>query len=142
VPLTPAGFVGFKTTLPELSIRIRSVPDTPVEKLITPDVCVSEMSKIPLDVLSFISAKDVALFFDTEGVKLLTKTSKDIQMDNFMTMHSALDTLIQHKVRIMACPMCMAKAEIKPEDLKDGVIVAEAEKFFNFTKGRILTLDY
>ncbi len=38
--------------------------------------------------------------------------------------------------------MCMAKAEIKPEDLKEGIIIAEKEKFFNFTKGRILTIDY
>jgi predicted peroxiredoxin len=86
--------------------------------------------------------KDVTLFFDIEGVKLLTKTSEDIQMNNSITMQSALDTLMNHNVQIMACPMCMAKAEIKPEDLKDGIIVAEAEKFFNFTKGRILTLDY
>jgi len=86
--------------------------------------------------------KDVALFFDIEGVKLLTNNSEDIQMNDFMTVHSALDTLVKHNVRIMACPMCMAKAEIKHEELKDGIIVAEAEKFFNFTKGRILTLDY
>ncbi|HAF27714.1 MAG TPA: peroxiredoxin [Bacteroidales bacterium] len=86
--------------------------------------------------------KDVTLFFDIEGVKLLTKTSEDIQMNNFMTVQSALDTLIHHQVQIMACPMCMAKAEIKPEQLREGIIVAEAEKFFSFTKGRILTLDY
>jgi len=86
--------------------------------------------------------KDVTLFFDIEGVKLLTKTSEDIQMNNFMTVHSALDTLISHNIQIMACPMCMAKAEIKPDQLREGIIVAEAEKFFTFTKGRILTLDY
>ena len=87
-------------------------------------------------------SQDVALFFDIEGVKLLTKDSEDIQMDNFMTCHSALDTLLKRNVTIMACPMCMAKAEIKPENLREGIIVAEKEKFFNFTKGRILTLDY
>lgn len=87
-------------------------------------------------------SQDVTLFFDIEGVKLLTKDSEDIQMKNFMTVHSALDTLIQKDVQIMACPMCMAKANIKTEQLKEGILVAEAEKFFSFTKGRILTLDY
>lgn len=87
-------------------------------------------------------SQDVSLFFDIEGVKILTKDAEDIQMDDFMTCHGALDTLIQRNIQIMACPMCMAKAEIKPEDLKEGIIVAEKEKFFNFTKGRILTLDY
>lgn len=86
--------------------------------------------------------QDVTLFFDIEGVKLLTKTSEDIQMENFMTLHAALDSLIAHKVQIMACPMCTKTAGINPEDYKEGVIIAEKEKFFDFTKGRILTLDY
>lgn len=86
--------------------------------------------------------KDVALFFDIEGVKLLTRTSEDIKMDNFMGMHEALDKLIEMNVLIMACPMCLRKAGIAPEDLREGVIVAEKDKFFDFTKGRILSMDY
>lgn len=87
-------------------------------------------------------SQDVSLFFDIEGVKILTKNSEDIQMDNFMTCHGAIDTLLNRNVQIMACPMCLAKAEIKEEDLIEGIIIAEKEKFFNFTKGRILTIDY
>ena len=87
-------------------------------------------------------SQDVTLFFDIEGVKLLSKDSKDIQMDDSLTMHGAIDTLLKRDVPIMACPMCMAKAEIKEEDLKEGIVIAEKEKFFNFTEGRILTLDY
>lgn len=87
-------------------------------------------------------SQDVSLFFDIEGVKILTKDSKDIQMDNFMTCHGAIDSLVKCNVQIMACPMCLAKAEIKKEDLIEGIIIAEKEKFFNFTKGRILTIDY
>lgn len=85
---------------------------------------------------------DVTLFFDIEGVKLLSKNSKDIQMDGYLTLHGAIDTLLKRDVPIMACPMCMVKAEIKKDDLRKGVVIAEKEKFFNFTKGRILTLDY
>ncbi|NOQ25716.1 MAG: peroxiredoxin [Bacteroidales bacterium] len=87
-------------------------------------------------------SQDVILFFDIKGVKLLTKTSEDIDMESFLTLHGALDKLIEQNIQIMACPMCMKKAGIEPEDLREGVIVAEGEKFFNFTKGRILTLDY
>jgi len=28
------------------------------------------------------------------------------------------------------------------EDLKEGIQTAQKDKFFNFTKGRIITLDY
>ena len=87
-------------------------------------------------------SQDVALFFDIEGVRLLTKDAKDIRMDDFMTCHGAIDTLVKQNVTIMACPMCMAKAEIRPEDLREGITVAEKDKFFNFTKGRILSFDY
>jgi len=86
--------------------------------------------------------KDVALFFDIEGVKLLTKTSEDINIENFTSLHVALDKLIEMNVLIMACPMCTKAAGINPEDYKDGIIIAEKEKFFDFTKGRILSLDY
>lgn len=86
--------------------------------------------------------QDVTLFFDIKGVKLLTKDSEDIDMDSFLTLHGALDKLIEQNIQIMACPMCMKKAGIEADQLEDGVIVAEKEKFFNFTKGRILTLDY
>jgi len=86
--------------------------------------------------------KDVALFLDMEGVKLLTKTSEDIQLENFISLHEALDKLIEMDVLIMACPMCTKAAGINPEDYKNGIIIAEKEKFFDFTKGRILSLDY
>ena len=86
--------------------------------------------------------QDVALFFDIEGVKLLTKTSEDIQMENFISLHDALNKLIEQKVLIMACPMYLKKEGIEPDQLKEGIIIAEKEKIFDFTKGRILSLDY
>jgi len=42
----------------------------------------------------------------------------------------------------MACPGCMAVMGVTEDMLLDGVIVANKNKFFNFTKGGILTLDY
>ncbi len=87
-------------------------------------------------------SKDLAVFFDVEGVKILAKDAEDIQMEHFLTVQNALDTLIQKNVLIMACPMCLSKAEITADNLKEGITIAEKEKFFNFTKGRILTLNY
>ena len=87
-------------------------------------------------------SKDVCLFFDIEGVKLLTKTSEDIKMENYMSLHEAINKLIEQNVLIMACPMCTKAAGINPEDYKEGIILAEKDRFFNFTKGRILSLDY
>lgn len=85
---------------------------------------------------------DVIVFCDMEGVKLLTKTAEHINSDHYMCPLDARDELIKKKVTIMACPMCMKRASIKEEDLVEGVIIADATKFFGFTKGRILTLDY
>jgi hypothetical protein len=42
----------------------------------------------------------------------------------------------------MACPGCLKAAGKSPEDLAPGIEVADKERFFSFTKGRIITLDY
>jgi hypothetical protein len=45
-------------------------------------------------------------------------------------------------VGVFACPTCLNIAGFKPEDLMDGIQAAQKDKFFTFTKGRIITLDY
>jgi hypothetical protein len=42
----------------------------------------------------------------------------------------------------MACPGCLKAAGKSPADLAPGILVADKARFFSFTKGRILTLDY
>lgn len=86
--------------------------------------------------------KDVLLYLDIKAVDLVLKTSKDMTYADFPTLRELLKHLIDHKVTIMACPTCLKVAGHQPEDLIDGVIVAQKDKFFNFTKGRIVTLDY
>lgn len=63
-------------------------------------------------------------------------------MENYMSSNEALEKLLKQKVQIMACQMCTKAAGINPKDYKEGIIIAEKEKFFKFTRGRILTLDY
>lgn len=43
--------------------------------------------------VKMVETKDVCLFFDIEGVKLLTKTAEDIQMENLMSLHEAINKL-------------------------------------------------
>jgi predicted peroxiredoxin len=86
--------------------------------------------------------KDVIVYIDIKGVEMLVKKSKDIKFKDFPTLFELLDQLAAKKVTVMACPTCLKIAGFKPEDLRPGIIVAQKDKFFNFTKGRIVTLDY
>jgi len=86
--------------------------------------------------------KDVTLFFDVEGVRILKEGAKDIDMKAYMPLQESLDNLVAAGVPIMACPMCLKAAGIEKEMLREGVEIATVDGFYNFTEGRILTLDY
>jgi predicted peroxiredoxin len=86
--------------------------------------------------------KDVIVYMDIKGVEMLVKTSKDMKFKDFPTLFELLDQLAAKKVTVMACPTCLKIAGFNPEDLRPGIIIAQKDKFFNFTKGRIVTLDY
>jgi predicted peroxiredoxin len=86
--------------------------------------------------------KDVIVYMDIKAVELLVKSSKDLTFGEFESAHTYIKQLISNKVVVCACPTCLKIAGYKPEDLIDGVQVAQKDKFFNFTKGRIITLDY
>jgi predicted peroxiredoxin len=86
--------------------------------------------------------KDVLLYLDIEAVKMVLKDSKDMTFKEFHSLKEMLKQLIDAKVTIMACPTCMKVAGKTEADLMPGVILAQKDKFFNFTKGKIITLDY
>lgn len=86
--------------------------------------------------------KDVLIYLDIDAVKLVVKDAADIEYGHFTSLKSSLQKLIEMNVGIYACPGCMKAAGIAVEDLIDGVSIAEKDKFFDFTKGRIITLDY
>lgn len=65
-----------------------------------------------------------------------------MQFADFEPLKKLLQDLIDKKVGLYACPTCMKIANIIPEDLMEGILTAQKDKFFNFTKGRIITLDY
>lgn len=85
---------------------------------------------------------DVMMYFDIEGIKVLLNNAADLEYAQFSSSHTQIKSLIEKGITIMACPGCLKAAGYTPEDLMDGIKVANKETFFNFTKGRIITLDY
>jgi predicted peroxiredoxin len=86
--------------------------------------------------------RDVILYFDIKGVEVVLKDAPDLRHKPFASSHTALTALMGKGVTVCACPGCLAAADKSADDLRPGIAVAEKDRFFNFTKGRILTLDY
>lgn len=84
----------------------------------------------------------VAIYMDIEAVKVFALGAEDIIMDPFPSAFEQLAHLRKSGVPMMACPGCLAVAGIPADSLMEGVTVAQKETFFNFTDGRIVTLDY
>lgn len=90
----------------------------------------------------FSTSNDVLLFFDKEGIEMVVKGAPDLEMDPFDSSGEIFDRLLDRDVEILACPACLKIAGYGESDLRKGVKIAEKERFFDFTEGRILTLDY
>jgi predicted peroxiredoxin len=86
--------------------------------------------------------KDVLVYLDIKAVELVTKNAPDVTHPAFPSSLEQIKKLIDSGVEIQACPGCMKAAGITENDLMEGVSVANKEKFFNFTSGDILSLDY
>jgi predicted peroxiredoxin len=86
--------------------------------------------------------KDVLIYMDIHAVELLVYGADNLQMEGFNSFLSYLMQLLDMGVGIYACPTCMAVAGLDPNNLIEGVQLANKEAFFNFTEGRILSLDY
>ena len=98
---------------------------------------------MPLKMATLMASdKDVIIYMDIHAVELLVKGAKDLSFADFESAQTYLRQLLEMKVGIYACPTCLKVAGFTPEDLMDGIQTAQKDKFFNFTKGRIITLDY
>ena len=86
--------------------------------------------------------KDVLVYMDIHAVELLVKSARDLNFADFESAQTYIKQLIDKGVGIYACPTCLKIAGFNPDDLMAGIQVAQKDKFFNFTKGRIVTLDY
>jgi len=85
---------------------------------------------------------DVLVYFDIKGIEVVLHDSAEIAYAHFPTSRQQLAALPQKGVILMACPGCLKAAGKAAADLAPGVQIADKSKFFSFTGGRILTLDY
>jgi predicted peroxiredoxin len=86
--------------------------------------------------------RDVLVYFDIRGVEVVLQDAEDLTYKHFPSARKQLSDLPKQGVILMACPGCLKAAGKTPKDLAPGVQVADKDRFFNFTEGRILTLDY
>ncbi|MCF8381004.1 MAG: DsrE family protein [Bacteroidales bacterium] len=98
---------------------------------------------MPLKMATLMASdKDVIVYMDIHAVELLVKGAKDLSFADFESFQTYIKQLTDANVGVYACPTCLKVAGFTPEDLLEGVQIAQKDKFFDFTKGRILTLDY
>ncbi|MBD3226373.1 MAG: peroxiredoxin [Caldithrix sp.] len=86
--------------------------------------------------------RDVLVYFDIKGIEVVLQDSEDYTYAHFPGSRIQIDKLLAQDVPVMACPGCLKAAGKTPADLMDGVQVADKDQFFDFTDGRILTIDY
>lgn len=86
--------------------------------------------------------RDVLVYFDIKGIEVVLKDAPDLTYSHFPSSLTQLNNLLQKGVPIYVCPGCLKAAGKTEADVMPGVMIAKKEAFFDFTKGRILTLDY
>ena len=86
--------------------------------------------------------KDVLVYMDIDAVELATEDAKELTHAGFDSFRVYLNKLIEMGVGVYVCPTCLKIGGYIESDLVEGVKLAEKDKFFNFTEGRIITLDY
>ena len=84
----------------------------------------------------------VLMYFDVKAIEVVLKDAKDLTYSHFPSSLSQLAKLRARGVLLMACPGCLKAFGKSKDDLAAGIQVADKTKFFSFTSGRILTLDY
>jgi predicted peroxiredoxin len=84
----------------------------------------------------------VLVYFDIEGVRVVLNDAPDLSFAQFPSSRTQIPALLAKGVTLMACPGCLRAAGKTAADLMPGVLPAERERFFTFTGGRILTIDY
>jgi predicted peroxiredoxin len=92
--------------------------------------------------LMMAETNDVLLYFDIKGIEVLLNDAPDFEYAHFPSSRTQIAKLLDAGVGIMACPGCLQAAGKTKEDLMPGIDIAEKERFFNFTKGRIVSIDY
>jgi predicted peroxiredoxin len=86
--------------------------------------------------------REVLVYLDIHGIEVVLADAEDLSFGHFPSSRTQIAALLAAGVPVFACPGCLKAAGRTAEDLAPGVQVADKEAFFDFTDGRILTLDY
>ncbi len=85
---------------------------------------------------------DVLVYFDIDAASVVVSDFADVEFAHFPSARTQLASLEEKGVVLMACPGCLKVIDKGEEHLVEGVEIADKSKFFSFTDGRILSLDY
>lgn len=88
------------------------------------------------------AGRDVLVYFDIRGIEVVLEDSEDLTYKHFGSSRTRIAQLIEGGATVCACPGCLKAADKTADDLLPGVEVADKDRFYSFTKGRILTIDY
>lgn len=98
---------------------------------------------MPLKMATIMSEdKDVLIYMDIDAVKLLVNGAEDLNFSEHKSAHTYIKQLTENGVAIHVCPSCLQAAGFGEDDLMEGVQIADRDRFFDFTAGRILTMNY
>lgn len=86
--------------------------------------------------------KDVCVYLDIDAVEVVVDKEKDVQFKDKLSAKTMIKRLLTARVPVYVCPGCLQVAGFTPEELMPGVRLADKNGFFDFTEGRILTIDY
>ena len=85
---------------------------------------------------------DVYIYLDNAAVTLFLNNSKSIEFAKFEASKILFTKLLDKGAKITVCPICLEVSNHNQYELMKGVSLTQKEDFFNFTKGRIISLDY
>lgn len=92
------------------------------------------------------SGKKALVFFDVKGVTVPLKDSPDITHEShpgsFQSSKATIADILKKGGRIMVCQPCLKVAGHSKEDMMEGIEEGKVSTFFDFTDGRIVTLDW
>ncbi|WP_432799661.1 hypothetical protein [Poriferisphaera sp. WC338] len=85
---------------------------------------------------------NVRIFCDAQGINLLLEENPSFNLPMLGSTNQLINQLIDKNVPIYASLASLQAQEYVPEQLQQGIQIAEKSHFFSFPNPRVITLDY
>ncbi|MEW6508015.1 MAG: peroxiredoxin [Bacteroidota bacterium] len=92
--------------------------------------------------LKMADDRDVFIFMDIDAVNVVLISSKSLELPKFESSKILIDKILNKGIKIAVCTMCLEAINKTQYDLMKGIKFVNKDDFFDFTQGRILTLNY